>query len=283
MRKKITVVRPGAVGDTLLLAPVLRGLEEAACGAFTGTMPQAQILADWNVVTKALDYELEDLRRPSTEGNESAAVLFMRPGQTVEQSFRSAGCRDVFFIDPFPEDPHEHIVDYTARRFGECGLAARPDEAPFEPPAGRAAAGFPEGGVIVLPGSGSKRKNWSLEGFLETARALEKKGREVFWLLGPAESGAGMRRHLPPAVKTLGGLSLPDTAATLAGASLVIGNDSGPVHLAALLGTPTVAVFQAGSPETWAPRGVNVRVAGREGDPPTPPEVIAAAEDLLPP
>jgi len=57
-----------------------------------------------------------------------------------------------------------------------------------------------------------------------------------------------------------GSLSLAELISVLRGAEVAIGNDSGPVHVAAALGVPTVAVFGPTSVDWTAPRGVSVRI-----------------------
>ena len=52
----------------------------------------------------------------------------------------------------------------------------------------------------------------------------------------------------------------------LRGAALVVGNDSGPVHVSAAMGVPTVAVFGSTSPIWTAPRGRAVRVVWSGAD-----------------
>jgi ADP-heptose:LPS heptosyltransferase len=58
----------------------------------------------------------------------------------------------------------------------------------------------------------------------------------------------------------LSGLSLRLLAGVLSQVDLFLGHDSGVTHLAALLGTPTVALFGPTDPERWAPRGRAVAV-----------------------
>jgi ADP-heptose:LPS heptosyltransferase len=55
---------------------------------------------------------------------------------------------------------------------------------------------------------------------------------------------------------TLGGF-----AALLRGAALLVGNDSGPAHVAAAVGVPSVTVFLSGDPVRWAHPGARHRVA----------------------
>jgi heptosyltransferase-2 len=72
-----------------------------------------------------------------------------------------------------------------------------------------------------------------------------------------AEAGAGARN-------LAGKLTLGELVAVLRGAAVVAGNDSGPVHVAAALGVPTVAVFGPTSVEWTAPRGPAVRIVRAE-------------------
>jgi len=56
-------------------------------------------------------------------------------------------------------------------------------------------------------------------------------------------------------VNLAGELDVADLTAVLRGAGVVVGNDSGPVHIAAAMGVPTVALFGSTSPAWTAPRG----------------------------
>ena len=56
----------------------------------------------------------------------------------------------------------------------------------------------------------------------------------------------------------------------LAGARVLISNDAGPAHLAALLGIPSVTIFGPTSPAVWRPLGPNARYL--QGDPESNPE-----------
>ena len=78
---------------------------------------------------------------------------------------------------------------------------------------------------------------------------------------------------LAPSLETLAGLA--------AEAVTVVANDSGPAHLAAAVGAPTVALFGPTRPEHFAPRGRQVRVvaAGRMDDIDVP-QVLAASPFL---
>src|SRR5207253_1883157 len=77
---------------------------------------------------------------------------------------------------------------------------------------------------------------------------------------GEVEAERGTR--LDGGFRILAGLSLEDLAGVLTRAAVFIGNDSGPGHLSAVLGTPTVSVFLSTDPQVWAPLGPRVRVIG---------------------
>jgi ADP-heptose:LPS heptosyltransferase len=67
--------------------------------------------------------------------------------------------------------------------------------------------------------------------------------------------------------QTLSGAPLQETKALLAGASLFIGNDSGPAHMAAAFGVPVVVLFGPSDPVIWAPWQVEARpLAATNGD-----------------
>jgi ADP-heptose:LPS heptosyltransferase len=58
-----------------------------------------------------------------------------------------------------------------------------------------------------------------------------------------------------------------ELACWLARARVYIGNDSGITHLAAAVGTPTLAIFRASDPTIWAPRAPHVRIVQTEPRP----------------
>ncbi len=69
--------------------------------------------------------------------------------------------------------------------------------------------------------------------------------------MGPEDELPGARRFE----------DLYELACWLAAARIYIGNDSGPTHLAAAVGTPVVALFGPTDPAVWAPRGPRVAIA----------------------
>ena len=100
--------------------------------------------------------------------------------------------------------------------------------------------------VVVHPGATDGRRCYPEERLGAVARSLADRGARVAVLGGPgdADKVARVAEGAGGDVETVvGGLSLGGLVGTLRRASLMLGNDSGPRHLAAAVGTPTVAVF----------------------------------------
>ena len=97
--------------------------------------------------------------------------------------------------------------------------------------------------------------SWPLEHFLSLAQAFLAQGLEVV-AVGDAADAPVLEATFAalPQVRLLTGLALPQLAALLAGAKLFVGNSSGPLHLAGLVGTPHVGFFpqnRVSAPARW--------------------------------
>jgi ADP-heptose:LPS heptosyltransferase len=171
-----------------------------------------------------------------------------------------------------------------------------------------AAAGLPPDAkfVILHPGSGGSARDWSPERFGALATLLAGSGLHVVVTGGSGEGAlvARVLSHCPPAVKPLvGALDILGYAALAKLASLFIANSTGPIHVAAAVGTPVIGLYPQMRPLSAArwgpytdrkviftPRGVPEecsRCPGRPGEPCPcmdsigPEEVHAAALTLL--
>jgi len=151
------------------------------------------------------------------------------------------------------------------------------------------AAGLkPRDRVVVLnPGAGRPDKRWPPERFRALARRLAEAGARVVVVWGPGEEVAartiaepGPGRHVALAPST----DLDELIATLRRASLLVAGDTGPLHLAAALGTPCVGIYGPTAARRNGPWGVgHLTLQGRDGrtETVTVDEVMAAALALL--
>ena len=117
---------------------------------------------------------------------------------------------------------------------------------------------WPKTFAIIHPGSGSEKKCWPFENFLEVLAILHQKGIGGFLVTGEAE--ARMENEiqgsaLPPGWAWLRRPSLQRLARLLHEAEFYLGNDSGVTHLAAACGTPGLAVFRKDLEIAWRPYG----------------------------
>jgi ADP-heptose:LPS heptosyltransferase len=103
--------------------------------------------------------------------------------------------------------------------------------------------------VVLHPGASDPRRRWPVESFAEVARALADRGCRVAVVgHGPDDARAGARiAERSDAVSLVGALDMRAMVGVLARARLVLANDSGPRHLGAALGTPTIGVYWVGN------------------------------------
>ena len=116
-----------------------------------------------------------------------------------------------------------------------------------------------EGPFFLLhPGSGSKKKVWPPERWVEIMMRIEERGGPSGVILeGPADEDPVRRliSHLSRPPLVIKGMGLREVASLLSLASFYMGNDSGITQLAAAVGTPLLAIFGPTDPRLWAPRG----------------------------
>jgi heptosyltransferase-2 len=118
----------------------------------------------------------------------------------------------------------------------------------------RQANGLGSGRAVALaPGSVGASKRWTYYG--EAARLLAEQGLDVWVVGGPGEKAMAQDIVASggPRVRDLTGSDLRNGILAMAAASLAISNDSGLMHIAAALGTPTMGIFGPTSPYHWAP------------------------------
>jgi len=184
-------------------------------------------------------------------------------------------------------DPAQHLID-RCRQLAAAALGYRLEGPPrfgiAAPPGAGASA--PDGPYVVFVHATSRAdKLWPEDRWRGLIAAFGDAGRAVLLPWGSDEERARSERlatahagaRVPPR------LSLPEVAGLLARADLVAGVDTGLVHLAAALGTPTLALFTTTDPALAgvAHASAMARDLGGEGRVPELAEVRAAAGELL--
>jgi ADP-heptose:LPS heptosyltransferase len=157
-----------------------------------------------------------------------------------------------------------HDIDRQFGQLRQAGIDRREpvdlswshaDLTPFE---------LPERFALLVPGSSAHRpvKRWPIERYRELAATLAKRG------LAPVVIGTAAERHLaraiPGALDLTGRTDFAQLTSLARAARIAIGNDTGPMHLLAAAGCPSVVLFSRDSdPALVAPRGPAVRVLRR--------------------
>jgi predicted lipopolysaccharide heptosyltransferase III len=115
--------------------------------------------------------------------------------------------------------------------------------------------------VVVHPAAVMDTKRWPADRFAALIAWLRAAGFAVVMTCGPGEDAlVASIQQMTDQAMALPGLSIPELAELIRGARCYIGNDSGPMHLATALGTPTVAIWGSSSSVRWHPWGVEHRV-----------------------
>jgi len=239
MARRRLIIRPGAIGDFIVSLPALQHLRVDYTEVWTAeaNLPLVRFAdSKRSIVSSGLDR----LGIVSAED----VIERLRPFDSIVSWYGSnrADFRSLVaeaglpfeFLDALPRvGGGMHAVDYyCAQTDAPAGAIPCIDVGEVEG----------HGSVVIHPFASSPAKRWpgalgfSLPGLVR--------------LRGPEERLDGAI-HIP---------DLFELARFLAEARAYIGNDSGITHLAAAVGTPTIALFGPTDPAVWGPRGKAVRV-----------------------
>jgi len=132
--------------------------------------------------------------------------------------------------------------------------------------------------AVIHPFASAPDKTWPAERFVSVAAHLrEACGLEPVFLAGPTDDPSPFS-----AFQVWRNAPLTEVKSLMSGASLFVGNDSGPAHVAAAFGVPVVVLFGASDSIVWAPWRTESQILtsaeGMGGI--SIHEVIAAAESL---
>lgn len=195
-------------------------------------------------------------------------------GAPVRAGYASGG-GGAFMTTTGRYDPAEHVSTNARRLVAAAAPATISDVASHPrlvvPESARQRAelmigrtvGQPIVGIHV-PG-GRESKQWHFDRFAEVARTVAARtSAKIVLTGGPADRPAVDRvaAQLPDValVNAAGALELPDLAALLASLDVLVTSDTGPMHMAAAVGTPVVALFGPSDPARYGPRATHERI-----------------------
>jgi ADP-heptose:LPS heptosyltransferase len=314
---KILVIKLSALGDFVLALAAMRRIREAHPDAHITllTTPPFEALAKASPYVDAVDIG----GRPQGPGEWLGLVFRLRAAgydRVYDLQTSSRSSLMFYALLPFPPQwsgiawgcshphrnprrDHMHTLERQADQLKAAGIW--PD-APTEPmsapppdlswivdngPAPRAGPGVQRPIVLLIPGGSAHRpeKRWPAERYGELARALFDRGHDILIVGGPQEGELAHRiqRILPQARDLTGRTDFARVAALGARAAVVVGNDTGPLHLAAAAGAPTIVLFsKASDPALSAPRGHVAVLQATDLADLEASAVLSAADNMMP-
>ena len=287
MSRTIFILHPGGFGDLLLAAPAIQGLRERFPShqfLLCGQDESAEFLADCGLVDRWLS--AQSTACTALFGGAEPDDAFLRDwlcrcdlaiawthddAGTLAATLKDCGAAAVMVESPFASrlsSIHQserflEIVGGQSRQVSRAPLTV-PNTVREQAEAYLAGLGVSRQRPLAMihPGSGSRHKCVTPAVLLPVLEGLEEEGMQPLLLDGPADHEMVQRLliHMARHPILVSGLSIRLLAGVLSQVDLFLGHDSGVTHLAALLGTPTVALFGPTEPGRWAPRGRAVTV-----------------------
>ena len=276
--RKILIIKPSAIGDVVHALPVLnlvrRKWHEAhiawvitpGCAGLIENHPMVDevirfdrrlFAAGWRNrgAARGLRHLMRDLNRRQfdlvidLQGLFRSAWMAWRSGAPVRIGFANAREFAPLFYTHRIESSWEndHAIERYLKMAAALGCGSEPVEFPFAisdedrrwvdeqiPPGSRYA--------VMLPGTNWLTKRWPAEKFADLVEPLRRRfGLDTVVAGGPGD--AEMAAKIPADYNLVGKTNLRTILALLERADLVIANDSGPMHMAAALGRPLVALY----------------------------------------
>ncbi len=282
---RIVIARTDRIGDVVLSLPVFASLKKSFPDSQLVALVRdytADVISSFHAVDRVVTYDPEEplrtTRRKLREIN-ADAILLLFPRFRIALAALLAGVpvrvgtayRWYSFL--FNEKVHEHRKDSVKseaeynlalaeklgckKRIFDTRIDVRPEalESAKEFLAGNHVQRF----VAIHPGSGGSAYEWGQENFRELTRAVTDNFSLNVLITGTSsehELCERISKGIPKSLNTAGQLSLLEFIALVSQAELFLSNSTGPLHLAASVGTPVIGIYPNNKPMTparWAP------------------------------
>ncbi len=275
--KQLLFIRPGGIGDAVLLAPVLQAVsssysvsvdilaESRNCGIFE-LCPAARYVYRYDnpgeffaCIKKKYDIVID-----TEQWHRLSAVIARLIRSRLKIGFATNN-RKRLFSHTVPYSHHEYETFSFYHLLSPLGLPVPdrintpfltlPDGANTKAEALLAPLGSKRF-VAIFPGASIPERRWGDKNFSTVSAELNRLNLPVVIVGGreDRESGSRILQNIQ-GINLAGKTSLAESAAVLARALLLISGDSGVLHMAAGLDIPTISLFGPGISEKWAPRG----------------------------
>ena len=284
-------MRLGSLGDVILCTPCVRALKENLPDATVVMLTERRFapLFKYNPhIDKILTFSRE-ARWFSRSGMLDLVCSVWREFDCsidLHHKFRTAllgflsgaekriGYRSVFspfYTDSIPDDPSIHVAEAHLNLLRPLGIEvekAPPVELHLSPEMTiwaeekMLSRGIAQDRLRfgIFPGAGWESKRWRAERFAALADlAIERLSAQVLIFVGPNEKWIADRVSEAMSYEPIifGDMSLLELAALISRCDLFLSNDTGPMHIAAAVGVPTIGLFGPSDPTRFAPFAPN--------------------------
>jgi heptosyltransferase III len=277
------IIRPGAIGDSLLAFPVIQALRERVPAPRVTFVSNAAVLSlaqDAGLAEEVADYSSAlwselfstvGMRTPALREllqHVDSAICWLRDSEgIVRRNLQAHGIEQIVIAPGRPADETgTHIADYLARTIWPTDPPLLSPGAPILAAYSGQHSAVPTR-IAIHPGSGGAYKCWPVAHFATVIVALWQRGIPILLLAGPADAEilADLLARLPTppdsaSLTILRNAPLRSVAREIRQCRGYLGNDSGITHLAALCGVSSIVLFGPTSPATWRPYGSSVQV-----------------------
>jgi len=267
---RILIVRTDRIGDLVLTTPlagIIKKKMEGVSVDFLVSDYAAPVLKGYkyidHVLTISKSYKIDEIVEKVKRGYDVAII--------VHPEFRLAialylaripvriGTGYRFYSPFFNRRVYEHRrygrkheVEYNLSLLRKIEIEA--EFFPAYAPVGSSPIDIRENSVIIHPGGLGSSLYWPSDRFLYLGEFLRKKGLNVYYLLGPGE--IQMKGYFPNTISQH--FSIPEIGGILSKASLFIGSNSGILHIASAVKTPSIGIFPCAANMNgtrWGPVG----------------------------
>jgi heptosyltransferase III len=257
---RVAVVRLRSLGDCVLTTPALEILKRHRPDLRIGVVVEDRFRAIFEGnpdVDAILPPQMDGLRQWAPQlclnfhGGTRSAFLTLMSGAPIRAGFGHYRLQFAYNVriprtqEILGVERKVHTAEHLASTIFYLGAPA------VEIPRAKLVADqAPAGGTFAVfhAVAATSAKTWPAERFLAVAEHLRASGVEPVFIGGPADDLSAFEGY-----RVLRGAPLGDVKTLLSGASLFVGNDSGPAHMAAAFGVPVVVLFGASDPEIWGP------------------------------
>lgn len=277
--KNILVIRPGGMGDAILLLPSLRALKEGRPDMELTVLAEKRnqavfAMVPWIERIVCYDRPMQFLRLfgrsfdlviDTEQWHLLAAIIarLLANGAPVI-GFLTRPERERLLHLPLPYSQDDWEADSFARLFSPVIGRAVSMRLPFflakaRQQAGRLLTTVAEPFIVLFPGASIAARCWGEKRLRAVARQVAARNIGVVVIGGRQEKEMGERivAGISGTVNLASRTSLAETAAVISESAMLLSGDSGVLHLAAALDKPTVSIFGPSSPEKWAPKGAH--------------------------